>query len=84
MGEALRWMEQALQAGEKIVVHCVGGLGRSGMAAAALLKARGVDADVAIEVVRTARSQRALETAIQKQFVRDFPVNALSRKDRSV
>jgi protein-tyrosine phosphatase len=73
MKAAVAWMEEGLQAGEKVVVHCVGGLGRSGMAAAALLKSRGADPDVAIETVREARSQRALETSIQEQFIRDFP-----------
>jgi protein-tyrosine phosphatase/nicotinamidase-related amidase len=73
MKAAVAWMEEGLQAGEKVVVHCVGGLGRSGMAAAALLKSRGADPDAAIETVREARSQRALETSIQEQFIRDFP-----------
>jgi protein-tyrosine phosphatase/nicotinamidase-related amidase len=72
---AVRWLEEGLRSGERAVVHCVGGLGRSGMAAAALLRARGMDADAAIEAVRQARSPRALETAAQEQFVRDFPTN---------
>ncbi len=73
MQAALRWVEQGLQQGEKIVVHCVGGLGRSGMAAAALLKTRGASSDEAIAEVRVARSPRAIETRVQEDFVQEFP-----------
>jgi protein-tyrosine phosphatase/nicotinamidase-related amidase len=78
MIEALRWMDEGLRAGEKVTVHCVGGIGRSGMAAAAYLRTRGAAADEAMESVRVARSQRALETAIQEQFIREFPGDSLS------
>ncbi|MGK0302972.1 MAG: protein-tyrosine phosphatase, partial [Planctomycetota bacterium] len=78
MIEALRWMDEGLRAGEKVTVHCVGGIGRSGMAAAAYLRTRGAAADEAIASVRAARSQRALETAIQEQFIWDFPPESLS------
>jgi|CXWL01.1.fsa_nt_gi protein-tyrosine phosphatase/nicotinamidase-related amidase len=73
MRDAVRWIHQALQAGESVVAHCVGGIGRSGMAAASYLRARGAEADEAIRAVREARSPRALETPAQEQFVRDFP-----------
>jgi len=78
MVEALRWMEEGLRAGKKVAAHCVGGIGRSGMAAAAYLRTRGTAADEAMESVRTARSQRAIETAVQEQFIRDFPADSLS------
>ncbi len=77
MTEAVRWVDEALRAGECVMTHCVGGLGRSGMAAAAYLRTRGAEPDVAIESVRAARSQRALETAVQEQFIRDFPATVL-------
>jgi protein-tyrosine phosphatase/nicotinamidase-related amidase len=76
--EALRWMDGALRTGESLLVHCVGGLGRSGMLAATYLRTQGAGADEAIETVRTARSHRAIETALQEQFVRDFPEDALA------
>jgi protein-tyrosine phosphatase/nicotinamidase-related amidase len=78
MVEALRWMEEGLRAGKKVAAHCVGGIGRSGMAAAAYLRTRGAAADEAMESVRTARSQRAIETAVQEQFIRNFPADSLS------
>ncbi|MFT4542722.1 MAG: protein-tyrosine phosphatase, partial [Planctomycetota bacterium] len=78
MIEALGWVDEGLRNGEKVTIHCVGGIGRSGMAAAAYLRTRGAAADEAMESVRAARSQRALETTIQEQFIRDFPADSLS------
>lgn len=72
MIEALRWVDEALVAGEKVAMHCVGGIGRTGMAAAAYLRTRGASADEAIESVRAVRSARAVETTAQEQFVRDI------------
>ncbi|MFT5051795.1 MAG: protein-tyrosine phosphatase/nicotinamidase-related amidase [Chlamydiales bacterium] len=78
MIEALGWVDEGLRNCEKVAIHCVGGIGRSGMAAAAYLRTRGAAADEAMESVRAARSQRALETTIQEQFIRDFPADSLS------
>lgn len=66
------WLDGALGAGAKAVVHCVGGLGRSGMAAACLLKARGLSAAGAVAEVRRARGARAVESRVQEDFVRGF------------
>jgi protein-tyrosine phosphatase len=73
MRAALRFVTAALDAGGTVVIHCVGGLGRSGLAAAAYLRGRGLSAEHAIEVVRAARSPRALETRAQEQFVERYP-----------
>lgn len=64
------FMEQGLKQGKNILIHCVGGLGRSGMMAAAFLKRQGVDAESALHAVRKARSPRAVETHAQEEFVR--------------
>jgi protein-tyrosine phosphatase len=69
--------DNGLNSGDRVLVHCVGGLGRSGMAAAAYLRTRGAAVDEAIEAVRAARSQRALETAVQEEFIQEFPPTAL-------
>ena len=54
-------------------MHCVGGLGRSGMVAACYLKrAAGLDGRAAIEAVRDARSNRAIETVEQEGFVEGY------------
>ncbi len=65
-------MDEQIQEGKKIMVHCVGGLGRSGMAAASYLKFKGLNADKAIEVIRTTRGPRAVESKIQEEFVQNI------------
>lgn len=59
-----------LQSGESILVHCKGGLGRAGMIAARLLVELGMDADLAIAKVRSAR-KGAIETPSQLAIVRN-------------
>jgi protein-tyrosine phosphatase len=71
-----RWPEVSahlharLAAGEDIVVHCKGGLGRAGMVAARLLTESGVDPEAAISQVRAARGEDAIETEAQAQWAR--------------
>lgn len=72
MRRLVAWTEGALGAGAKVVLHCVGGLGRAGTAAACLLRARGLSAPRALAEVRRARSRRAVESAAQEDFVRRF------------
>jgi protein-tyrosine phosphatase len=55
-----------------VVVHCVGGLGRSGMTVACWLVAEGLPAAAAIAEVRRVRSPRAVETDAQAEFVAAF------------
>lgn len=65
------WSErinQVLGRGEGIVLHCAGGLGRSGTVAALLLIDRGVSASDAIRLVRAARPG-AIETASQEGYL---------------
>jgi len=72
MVNAAKWLDQNLSADAKILVHCVGGLGRSGLVVASYLTHKGMQADEAIRAVRAVRSQRALETIGQEDFVRGF------------
>ena len=58
-----------LKEGSKIIVHCRGGLGRTGLVAARLLVEFGMDPDQAILAVRRAR-KGAIENAAQEQYVR--------------
>lgn len=60
-----------LQAGETIVIHCLGGLGRSGMLAACLLVLDGMSAQDAIKLVRQCRSPKAVE-ANQPRYVETY------------
>lgn len=57
-----------LRAGERVVIHCRGGLGRTGLVAARLLIEFGTDPNDAIRIVRQARPG-AIETRAQEQYV---------------
>jgi predicted protein tyrosine phosphatase len=58
----------ALGAGDTVVIHCRGGLGRSGLVAACVLRTLGLDATAAIAGVRAARPG-AIETPEQLAWV---------------
>ncbi len=71
--EILSWIDQMAAAGKKILIHCLGGLGRSGtIAACYLIWKNGVPAQEAISIVRKARSERAIESAQQLNFINEF------------
>ncbi len=72
MGEAaaLTWrLTRALEAGEVVVLHCRGGLGRTGLMLALLLLARGHSAREAVEQLRAIQSLY-IQTEGQLSFVR--------------
>lgn len=58
-----------LKAGGKVLLHCRGGLGRTGMIAARLLVELGSSADEAIAMARKGRPSR-IETRAQEEHVR--------------
>lgn len=60
---------QALHQGERVLVHCAAGLGRTGMLVAKLLVLQGVAAEDAIAQVRLARPG-TIETEAQAHWVR--------------
>jgi ADP-ribosyl-[dinitrogen reductase] hydrolase len=62
-----------LKDGGRVVIHCRGGLGRSGIVAALLLIEAGMDSRSAVEVVREARPG-AIETIQQEAYVRGYQV----------
>ena len=69
---------QSLQQGEKILIHCAGGLGRTGTLVARLLIDSGLSSSVAIDTVRSARPG-AIETIVQEQHIHNY--SALHGKD---
>ena len=73
MHATVDWMHEQLTAGRNVLLHCVGGLGRSGTVAACyLVKYGDLAPAAAIEAVRQARSPRAIETRRQSDFIRSF------------
>ena len=64
-----RRIHSRLNREEKIIIHCRGGLGRSGTLAAKLLMDKGLTCREAIERVRVARPG-AIETAEQELYLR--------------
>ncbi len=72
----------SLAAGERVILHCLAGLGRTGMIAARLLVDMGMSAEQAIVEVRRLRP-RAIQTTEQEDYVRQFARKPVfSRNDR--
>lgn len=57
-----------LKGGERVFIHCMGGLGRTGTIAACLLIESGCEPQAAIDMVRAARPG-TIETALQEAYV---------------
>jgi atypical dual specificity phosphatase len=64
-------LRKAIAAGERVVVHCHAGYGRTGTVVAAFLAAEGDDPQEAIERVRRLRPG-SIETPEQEEAVRRF------------
>ena len=62
-------LRQTLRGGGRVLLHCRGGLGRTGLVAARLLVEFGEQPEEAIKRVRRARP-RAIETLVQEDYVR--------------
>lgn len=67
-GEVLRLLGE----GQHVLIHCIGGWGRSGTIAACLLTHEGYAPLQAIELVRSARSPRCVESRAQERFVHGY------------
>lgn len=65
-GERIR---HALRIGERVIIHCYAGLGRTGMIAARILVEFGVEPEQAIRQVRR-DDRRRIQTRAQANFVR--------------
>jgi ADP-ribosyl-[dinitrogen reductase] hydrolase len=55
-----------------IMIHCIGGLGRTGVIAGCLLRALGVAPDDALRRLVAARGEECPQTEEQRRFVSDF------------
>ncbi|MBP6582244.1 MAG: ADP-ribosylglycohydrolase family protein [Chromatiaceae bacterium] len=63
-------LRRLLRQGSRVVIHCRGGLGRTGTVTARLLVEMGMPPEEAMQAVRTARPG-TIETAAQEAHVRD-------------
>lgn len=81
-GHAAR-LRALVAAGNRVLVHCRGGLGRAGMVAARLLVEMGSHPEAAIAAIRQARDPRAIETPAQEAWVRQGRYQGLLRPDKA-
>ncbi|WP_114947654.1 ADP-ribosylglycohydrolase family protein [Microvirga calopogonii] len=65
-----RRLRTLLETGNRVLVHCKGGLGRAGMITARLLVEMGAHPEQAMADVRAARSPLAIENVAQEEWVR--------------
>lgn len=70
--ELVAAIDDRLRAGQNVVIHCAGGLGRSGVIAGSLLVRQGATAAEAFAALRAARGDRCPETEAQRRFIRGF------------
>ena len=61
---------------EPILIHCIGGLGRTGVIAGCLLRALDVAPEEALRRLVVARGKRCPETSEQRRFVTDFSLSS--------
>ena len=59
-----------------ILIHCIGGVGRTGVIAGCLLRALDVAPDEALRRLVAARGKRCPENPEQRRFVTDFSLNS--------
>jgi protein-tyrosine phosphatase len=65
----IRQLQAHLRAGEGVLVHCRGGIGRSGLLCSSLLVAQGYDPASAMQIVSQARGVESPETDSQREWV---------------
>jgi protein-tyrosine phosphatase len=70
-------IQQNFEAGNTIIIHCLAGLGRSGMVAACWLVTRGFSGQEAINHIQTFR-KNSLFLECQQRFIIEFNQNLIS------
>lgn len=73
MNNIINHIDSCLLKNEKVLIHCVGGLGRTGLIAAAYLKRNNkMTTTDAVSIVRDSRSPRAIESDLQMSFLEGY------------
>lgn len=70
-------LTRRIQSGERLVVHCRAGIGRTGVIACAVLITAGYSPHDAIELVSEARGVRIPDTEAQRDWILGFSPNNL-------
>ncbi len=70
LADLVRRISAAVDSGRTLVVHCIGGLGRTGTVAGCLLVERGATADEALATLAATRGPRCPENEAQRQVIR--------------
>lgn len=69
----LEGIDRAVAAGGRVVIHCEGGLGRTGTVAGCWLVRQGQSPEAALaELVRVRKSERCPEAASQRAYIRAY------------
>lgn len=69
--DAVEWIRARLDAGSHVVVHCMGGIGRSSMLAAAVLTEEGLRPGEAFAAIEDARGRSVPDTDAQRRWVEE-------------
>ena len=70
------------RSGKNVVVHCAGGLGRTGTIAGCMLVEHGSTAAEAIETLHRVRSRNCPETSGQERFIAEYEQKARTNRRR--
>jgi ADP-ribosyl-[dinitrogen reductase] hydrolase len=71
-------------AGENVVIHCKGGLGRAGTIGGCVLRQAGMAAKPALAALLAARGKDCPETAAQRQYIESFGAGPPALRSRVV
>jgi protein-tyrosine phosphatase len=75
--ELVNQIDNFLQQGRTVAIHCRAGIGRSGVIAACVLLKQGYSPDLAFEIISKTRGVEVPDTDAQKAWVVSYSMNSL-------